>query len=281
MSEFGNQDILMAGTAQRKRTDSDFVSFTAHMMAVIRAQETQRHDRLFNDPFAAQLAATEAFAIVEHRLTPQDKAYVAVRTRFFDDFLLEVVAKVEAPQVVILASGMDARAFRLPWPPGTQVYELDCREVLESKAVILKDVPPTCKHYEIAADLRQPWQHLLLGQGYRDNFPSVWLLEGLLMYLTEPEVHNLLQAISNLAVAGSQLGLDLINTKSVEYEPYRGHFRSGFDNPEALLAEYGWEAEVIQPGEEGANFGRYLHQLPPRDIPNVERAFLIKAKKKG
>nr|MBW4639974.1 hypothetical protein [Gloeocapsa sp. UFS-A4-WI-NPMV-4B04] len=99
--------------------------------------------------------------------------------------------------------------------------------------------------------------------------------------ITEPEVHNLLQAISNLAVAGSQLGLDLINTKSIEYEPYRGHFRSGFDNPEALLAEYGWEAEVIQPGEEGANFGRYPYQLPSRDIPNVGRAFLIKAKKKG
>jgi methyltransferase (TIGR00027 family) len=183
MSQFGNQDTFMAETAQRKRTDSDFVSFTARMMAAMRAQETQSHDRLFNDPFAAQLAGTEAFAIVEHRLTPQDKAYVAVRTRFFDDFLLTAVAKLEAPQVVILASGMDARAFRLPWLLGTQVYELDCQEVLESKAVVLKDVPPTCEHYLLAADLRQPWQHLLLGTGYRDNIASVWLLEGLLMYL--------------------------------------------------------------------------------------------------
>ena len=61
--------------------------------------------------------------------------------------------------------------------------------------------------------------------------------------------------------------------------PYKGYFRSGFDSPTELLAEYGWKAEITQPGDEGANFGRYTDKLPPRYVPDVERVFLIKAHK--
>lgn len=258
-----------------------FVSLSARLTAVMRSHETTRSDRIFNDPFAEQLAGADAFAfLAQHQIKPEaeGRPYVVVRTRYFDDFLL---AK-QAPQVVILASGMDTRAFRLPWLEGTKVYELDQLEVLSYKNAVLKDISPTCQRYAIAADLTQPWSHLLLAQGYRVDIPSVWLIEGLLMYFSAAQVDTLLSTVSQLTAAGSWLGLDLINVKAIESASeggFQGYWRFGHDNPEALLAEYGWEANVVQPGDEGTHFGRYTYKLPPRDIPNVERVFLVTAQK--
>ncbi len=270
--------LKMTQSVPPKPEPDKFVPFTARLMAAMRAKETERPDRLFNDPFAHRLAGEEAFTFSEQQLKEQDRAYVAVRTLFFDDFLLDACEK--ANQIVILASGMDTRAYRLPWSSETKIYELEQLQVLETKTAILFDATPTCQHYTLPADLTQPWSHLLLEQEYQPSLPSVWLLEGLLMYLTESEVRQLLQTISQLTTADSYLGLDLVSVKSIEYEPYKGYFRSGFDCPEELLAEYGWRAEVIQPGDEGAHFGRYTDKLPPREVPDVERAFLIKAQKK-
>jgi methyltransferase (TIGR00027 family) len=254
---------------------SKFVPFTARMMAAMRARETSREDRLFNDPFAEQLAGEEAFQRVDLQLTSQDQAYVAVRTRFFDDFL----TSSQIGQVVLLASGLDTRAYRFPWTPEVEVYELDHPEVLTYKADLLKNTTPSCKHHLIAADLTQPWEEKLLSAGYSPTSPSVWLIEGLLMYLSEVQVHNLLESVSHLSTHGSQLGVDLINIKSLEYGPYKGYFQFGDDTPEKLLSHYGWQAEVTQPGDEGANFGRYVQSSPPREVPDVMRVFLVKANK--
>ncbi|RUS93942.1 S-adenosyl-L-methionine-dependent methyltransferase [Dulcicalothrix desertica PCC 7102] len=254
---------------------SKFVPFTARMMAAMRARESIREDRLFDDPFAATLAGSEAFQQVDQQLKKQDQAYVAVRTRFFDDFLSLATAR----QVVILASGLDSRAYRLPWMGEVDVYELDYVEVLAYKDALLKNTNMYCKHHLIACDLTQSWEEKLLAAGFCPQSPSVWLIEGLLMYLSEAQVHALLQSVSNLSTHGSELGVDLISVKSLEYEPYKGYFRFGCDTPEELLAHYGWQALVTQPGDEGANFGRYVEQSPPREIPNVMRAFLVKAKK--
>ena len=97
------------------------------------------------------------------------------------------------------------------------------------------------------------------------------------MYLSGQQVHQLLASVSNLSAAGSQLGLDLINAKGVEYGPYKGYFQFGTDTPEQLLAQINWKAQVLQPGDEGAHFGRYTEQVPPRDIPDVMRVFLVTA----
>ncbi|OUC13757.1 MAG: hypothetical protein B0A82_15775 [Alkalinema sp. CACIAM 70d] len=254
---------------------SKFVPFTARMMAAMRARETNRNDRLFADPFAAQLAGEEAFQQVDLRLTPQDQAYVTVRTRFFDDFLIGS----QAGQIVILASGLDTRAYRLPWTPTVKVYELDYPEVLAYKANLLKETSPSCQHHLIGADLTQPWEEQLLAAGYSPNLPAIWLIEGLLMYFSEAQAHHLLQAVSNLAIPGSQLGIDLINLHSLEYGPYQGYFQFGTDTPEQLLAQYGWRAEVVQPGDADANFDRYVEPFPPREEPNVMRVFLARADK--
>lgn len=108
------------------------------------------------------------------------------------------------------------------------------------------------------------------------------------MYLPEVIVYKLLQTISELSVEGSYLGADFVSVQSVAAgkkakETNRGrvlrHWQFGTDRPEDLLAVYGWNATVVQPGEEGANFGRYDKPLPDRDVPNTRNVFLVKAKK--
>ncbi|MEW6496491.1 MAG: SAM-dependent methyltransferase [Cyanobacteriota bacterium] len=267
------------------------VSRTSLRMAAKRAIETERPDRLFEDPFAAQLAASEIPTLLE-RWKKQDgddaqlKAirtrFVAVRTRFFDDFLMSVVSEV--PQVVLLGAGMDTRAFRLPWPVGTQLYEVDRPEVIQSKDSILKDTPAQCHRFAIAADLRQPWYKLLVNQGYRADIPSIWLMEGLLMYLNQSQVKDLLKTITKLSVTGSYLGADLVSVKSLQVALQRDslitqHWRFGTDEPEQLFAEHGWKASALQPGDEGASFGRYTKPLPPRNVPGLRRSFFVTATK--
>ncbi len=225
----------MTQSTPSKPEPDQFVPFTARLMAAMRAKESEKPDRLFHDPFAARLAGQEALTFIENRLTEQEHAYVAVRTHFFDDFIRS--ASDKAQQIVILAPGMDTRAYRLPWSSETKVYELDQAQVLETKTAFLKDTITTCQHYILPADLTQPWSDLLLAAGYQPNLPSVWLLEGLLMYLTELDVRQLLQTLSQLTATESVLSLDVVSVKSIEYEPYKGYFRSGFDEPEELLAE--------------------------------------------
>lgn len=266
---------------QEKISQKDFVLLSAPLMAAYRAVESQRSDRLFDDPFAAKLVTPEAQKIALEDPEEEGRAFLAVRTRFFDDFLLSSASI--APQIVSLGAGMDTRAFRLNWNLGMKYYEIDYPEVINYKNEILKDVTATCWRYSIAVDLTDAnWVKLLLEQGYDKNIPSVWLLEGLIYYLSEKEAHTLLKTIAELTTIGSWIGLDLLNQlcKSSTYDEfYQGYFRSGFDNPEELLTTYGWEAEVLQPGEEGANFNRYIYPFPPRNHENVERVFLIKAKK--
>lgn len=252
---------------------SNFVPFTARMMAALRAQESARADALFHDPFAAQLAGESAFQAVTQQLTAKDQAYVAVRTHFFDTFLLDA----SLTQVVILAAGLDTRSFRLSWPSGTRVYELDYPEVLAFKASLLQDAVPKCDRTTLAADLTQVWAPQLIEKGFDPNQPTVWLIEGLLMYFSADQAHTLLQALTQLSAPGSHLGLDLVNEASLDYGPYRGYFQSGWDHPEAFLGEYGWEAKVVQPGDPEAHFDRYTWVFPPREQPGVERVFLITA----
>ncbi|MEM8642857.1 MAG: SAM-dependent methyltransferase [Cyanobacteria bacterium P01_G01_bin.54] len=252
-----------------------FVPFTARMMAAMRARETSRGDRLFNDPYAKKLAGEDAFQAVDTQLSLRDQAYVAVRTRFFDD----VLTHSQLGQFVLLGAGLDTRAYRIPWAPEVEVYELDQAEVLAYKADSLKDVVPSCKHHLIAADLTQPWVEKLLAAGYDSTAPSLWLIEGLLMYFSETQVHRLLESVSQLSTHSSQLGLDLINVNSLEYEAYKGYFQFGTDVPEQLLACYGWQAKVTQPGEADASFGRYLETPPPPDALDSMRVFLVTASK--
>lgn len=272
----------------------DDVCRTALVMAAKRAIESERPDCLFKDPLAAQLVGTDYMLALREKwekqgsFNPKSTAlriqFVAVRTRFFDDFLLSVLPEIR--QVVLLGVGLDTRAFRLPFPPETHLYEIDLPEIIERKEAVLKDIPASCHRYALAFDLQQPWAHLLENhQGYSSHEPTVWLMEGLLMYLDKKEVNKLLQTISELSVAGSYLGADLISVKSWEVGSrypnglISKNWRFGTDKPEELFANHGWNASVIQPGEIRANYGRYSAKITPRSVPQRRRSFLVTAKK--
>jgi methyltransferase (TIGR00027 family) len=261
----------------------DPVGLSSRIMAAVRAIETQRPDRLFEDPLAALLAGDEIIAEViptakeyEDRGTP----FVATRTRFFDDFLMSVAHQKR--QVVILGAGMDTRAFRLSWHPDTHLYEVDQPEVLQFKESLLENSQPLCHRYSLSIDLKQPWSDLLIAQGYQIDIPSVWLLEGVFYYLSENEVHHLLKTITKLSAPTSCLGADLINTKPILQSDGGGlskYWRYGCEEPETLFATYGWKALVVQPGDEQAHFGRHTYKYPPRDVPDVDRVFFVTASK--
>jgi methyltransferase (TIGR00027 family) len=282
-----------------KDSSVDPVAQTSRWMAAARARESERPYRLFDDPLAAALAGPEGFSWLERMEPPVPRfggpaLYVVVRTRFFDDFLLYASWGAGLRQVVILAAGMDARAFRLDWPPGTRLYELDRPEVLAAKDEILASIAarPACERHAVGVDLEHPsWAEALLDAGYEDRELSVWLVEGLLFYMTRDAIQMLLSAAGTLVVPRSLLGLDLVNRdflNSPTTRPLLAAFawsgasgRFGVNSPETLLGEYGWNAEVTQAGEWAANYGRWPYQVALRGIPNVPRIFFVRAWRSG
>src|SRR5919112_4952445 len=167
----------------------DPVAQPSRWMAAARARESEHPYRLFDDPLATALAGPEGFSWLE-RMAPVPRfggpaLYVVVRTRFFDDLLLYASWGAGLRQVVILAAGMDARAFRLDWPPGTRLYELDRPEVLAAKDEVIAraGARPACERRGVGADLgRASWSGALSNAGHEDQAPSGWLMEGFLFY---------------------------------------------------------------------------------------------------
>lgn len=264
------------------------IAHTALIVAAKRAIEQQRPDRLFDDPFAERLAASEIPVLLERwqargeleHLKQIRTRYVAVRTRVFDDFILS--CNIQASQIVILGAGLDARAFRLPFTPNTRLYEIDCSAVLNYKATMLASAAPQCQRIAITADLDQDWKTSLLQQGFLPSQPTIWLLEGVFMYLTEAVAHQVLSTLSELSTSGSYLAADLVSVRSIQTGTettgrVRQHWQFGTDDPAAFLIRYGWQPTIRQPGDTGIDFGRYRQQQPPLEIPGLRRVFLVTA----
>lgn len=139
---------------------------------------------MLDEPMEARLESVdpETAAIVRHL-----RRYQAVRTHYFDRYFADAVA-AGIRQVVILAAGLDLRAYRLDWPAGTTIYEIDQPEVLEYKSATLgrSGVSASAERREVPADLRQDWPAALRGAGFDPEQPTAWLVEGLLMYLPIP-----------------------------------------------------------------------------------------------
>jgi methyltransferase (TIGR00027 family) len=243
---------------------------TARWAAAQRARESQRPDRLFFDPLAAALAGEEGSAALQlsEKYNPrhEDTAnYISVRIRFFDDIAQEGAAR-GIRQIIVPAAGMDARAYRLSWPDGTTFYELDHPELLAIKEKILQSqtFTATCKRICVGADLKNDWARVVVDCGFASSRPSIWLIEGLFYYLEEPAVNHVLREISSLAAPGSVLVTDLVS-RSLLTSPWmqptlktmeeRGMgWRFGTDDPAALFAGHGWDAEIKQPGEQGPRY---------------------------
>jgi methyltransferase (TIGR00027 family) len=203
------------------------VGATATMVAAQRA--LAHREKLIDDPFAEPLVRAVGVDLFNRLLDggmsfeDVDPAYtarraaegMAVRTRFFDQVFLDAAA-TGVKQAVILAAGLDARAYRLPWLDGTVVYEVDQPEVIEFKSTTLADLgaAPTATRKTVAIDLREDWPKALLDNGFDPKQPTAWIAEGLLIYLPPEAQDKLFDNITALSAPGSRLATERVGDLS-------------------------------------------------------------------
>jgi methyltransferase (TIGR00027 family) len=294
------------------------VGSTAVMVAAARAGETDRDNPLIRDPYAKILVAgagtgvwefvldddffakvaevdAEAAAIFEHMSN-----YQAVRTRFFDDYFAAVAA-AGIRQIVILASGLDSRAYRLDWPAGATVYEIDQPKVLEYKSVTLTEhgVQPSAECREVPMDLRLDWPKALREAGFDPSQPTAWLAEGLLMYLPADAQDRLFEQVTELSAPGSRVSAETAGVTSADRRAQmRGRFERiaekfgmegvlniqelMYDDPaRADVAEWlnghGWTASGVHSVDEMRRLNRWA--LPDQDAdPDAFATFVVAEK---
>src|SRR5581483_5979860 len=149
--------------------------------------------------------------------TPRRSAEsMAVRTRFFDNVFTDA-AYAGVRQAVILAAGLDARAYRLPWPDGTVVYEVDQPEVIEFKTKTLGKIgaEPTATHRTISIDLRGDWPKALLDNGFDRSQPTAWSAEGLLVYLPPEAQDRLFDNVAAASAQGSRIATEHMDLRNI------------------------------------------------------------------
>jgi methyltransferase (TIGR00027 family) len=300
------------------------VGFTALVAASARAVETLREPApLVRDPYAeefvlaAQLPSPlpltpEAAQADTSFPWPSIATYVGVRSRFFDEFFAAAIpargpAAADADagagagagaggarQVVILAAGLDTRAFRLDWPAGTRVFEVDAPRVLSFKDQVLADAGarPAAMRHAVPSDLREDWPKALRAAGLDPAAPTAWLAEGLFMYLTDEARAALLGAVHELSAAGSQIAIEHIPKGLGEIQDWvseadeatdnkfgvdvTGMWPAGhLDDPAPWLAAHGWPVAVHLFTDVARRYGRPL----PADLPEgMQSTVLITAK---
>ncbi|KZS68293.1 SAM-dependent methyltransferase [Mycobacterium kansasii] len=204
------------------------VGATATMVAAARALASTATDPIVDDPFAAPLVRAvglDFFARLVDGDIPHDEEAdrelqvitesIAVRTRFFDEYFCDA-ARDGLRQYVILAAGLDARAYRLPWPGDSVVYEVDQPEVVEFKTSTMSAMGavPAVRRRTVSIDLRDDWTNALRHKGFDGTKPTAWSAEGLLMYLPPDAQDRLFDNISELSAPGSRL--------ATEYHPDTG-----------------------------------------------------------
>ncbi|MGH3957969.1 class I SAM-dependent methyltransferase [Mycobacterium sp.] len=210
------------------RTDNDSwdlatsVGATATMVAASRALASQEPDALLDDPFADPLVRAVGLdpfvRILDGEIDFEDdpllnrktrREQIAVRTRFFDDFFA-AATDAGLRQAVILASGLDTRAYRLRWPAGTVVYEVDQPQVIAFKGTTLADLgaTPTTERRAIGIDLRDDWPAALRASGFDGTQPTAWSAEGLLPYLPPEAQDRLFDSLTALSAPGSRLATE-------------------------------------------------------------------------
>jgi methyltransferase (TIGR00027 family) len=293
------------------------VGSTAVMVAAARAVETERTDPLIRDPYAKLLVTNAGAGVLwEHMLDPgvaaeiealdadsaaqleHMRGYQAVRTHFFDTYFKHAVA-AGIRQVVILASGLDSRAYRLDWPAGTVVYEIDQPQVLEYKSATLADngVTPSADRREVAIDLRQDWPAALRDAGFDPTARTAWLAEGLLMYLPAEAQDRLFTQIGELSPAGSRVSAETAPAHADERrQQMRERFRKVSDelgieetvdvgelmyrdehraNVTEWLNNHGWRARAQRSTDEMRRLGRWIENVPLADDKDAFSDFVV------
>ena len=266
------------------------VAATGLLVAAMRAEESARDDALFHDPFAERLAGEEGRRLLAESTaeTEQPSAPIVVRTRLFDEALRRVQDDGVA-QVVILAAGMDARSYRLPWQDGTTVYEIDQPQVIAIKDQRLVGEQPRCRRVAVGVDLSDDWPKVLLSQGFNSSSRTVWLIEGLLQYIDASAVDRLFARVDALSASGSVLLYDVVGKTLLEAPFLRSTLEFmqklgapwvfGSDTPAALVEGRGWTATLTDIAEPGNRWKRWAHPVIPADVPGAPRGYFVEAVK--
>lgn len=263
------------------------VSRTAVVIAQARALETAREDRLFDDPLARFFVETTgAIQVAEAGRLNQE--HFALRTRFFDDYLV-AACEQGVRQVVLLAAGLDTRAFRLPWPSGVHVFEVDLPGLVAFKEAVVgaHRAAPACDRSVIVADLRDDWPGALTAAGFDPDEPTAWLVEGLLMYLSATEGGALLRAVTALSATGSSLAVEHVNQAYLDLPQiqvvqrrlaaFDATWRSTLDDPVGWLANEGWNASITDQVDLAHRHGRPVPALMDPDQVGDARMWLVSA----
>jgi methyltransferase (TIGR00027 family) len=291
----GLYDVTSVRTEGDSWDITESVGATALSVAAARAVETATADPLIRDEFAyllvssagqpwARLASPglEWIGDDEHGRRAHRLAcdYQAVRTHFFDTYFADAVA-AGIRQVVILAAGLDSRAYRLDWPAGTTVYEVDQPQVVEYKTTTLDSAGAISKatRRTVPVDLRDDWPAALSAAGYDSTQPTAWLAEGLLPYLPAEAQDRLFEMLTELSGPGSQVAVEAFSLGSADTERRRTarqvrwermRQRLGLDiNVETLtyqesdradaaewLTGHGWQVRAVSNADEMARLGR-------------------------
>ncbi|CAM4260372.1 Putative S-adenosyl-L-methionine-dependent methyltransferase [Mycobacterium basiliense] len=298
------------------------VGATAVMVALARAAETATDSPLIRDEFAEPLVSTPELAEVREQVAvwwapePNDDGveadpdftvdsqqmidYQAVRTHFFDAYFVEATA-AGIRQVVILAAGLDSRAYRLDWPANTTVYEIDLPKVLEYKEQTLAShgAIPIADRRSVPVDLRHDWPKALRDAGFDPTRPTAWLAEGLLPFLPAAAQHAMFASVDTLSGPGSRVAVEIFGVddgrrreaeqkwaqlrarreargESTSFDPFDLWFNDeGRPDPARWFATHGWVTESVEADEETVRLGR----TPPlADRPFANR-FVTAAKR--
>jgi methyltransferase (TIGR00027 family) len=249
------------------------VGYTALLVAGWRALHALSPQPLVRDEYAKVFVAASQDRYLADMLanlgtTEDEMAFprlYGVQTRFFDDFFLSA-GDVGIRQAVIVAAGLDARAYRLEWPYGTTVFEVDLPKVLEFKAHVLDErgAVPRARRVEVAVDLRTDWPTPLRAAGFEPQSPGAWSVEGLLPYLTDEAQNALFARIGELSAPGSRVAVGALGSrfdhgrlKALEAtHPTAADMSGDVDfsaltyepktDPAAWLATHGWSVEPVR-----------------------------------
>jgi methyltransferase (TIGR00027 family) len=270
------------------------VGVTALGAAGMRAMEGHHPEPLVRDPYGAAFVEAAADQLPGRiPVTPEEAAadpdfpwfgvgnYVAVRSRFFDDFFA-AAAGAGLQQAVILAAGLDTRAFRLRWMPGMTVYEVDAPMVLAFKDAVLagQGAVAQCDRRTVTADLRTDWPTAVREAGFNPAEPTAWLAEGLFPYLGDEAMALLLGHVHKLSAPGSRisadhmpggtsaiggsLGREVANRADEELNTIWSAEQQ--HDPASWLLGHGWTAGVSRASSLASAYGRPMTDLQPENL---------------
>jgi methyltransferase (TIGR00027 family) len=287
------------------------------MVALARAAETASAEPLIRDPYAEPLVSRPELAEVRRQMASwwadrpgEDGAdctvgaqqminYQAVRTHFFDAYFI-AAAEAGIRQVVILAAGLDTRAYRLAWPDGTVVYEIDLPKVLQYKTETLANhgAEPSTTLRAVPVDLRHDWPKALRDAGFDENVPTAWLAEGLLPFLPAQAQEAMFASLDDLSAAGSGVAVEVFGVdeeqrkrleeewaqlravreergEDVSFSPFALWFdHDGRPDSAEWFGAHGWITQIIDSRAESMRLGR----APTSDDARFANKFVLAGK---